>query len=242
VNEGSGGEFVRVDVDGAVATITMSRPERLNAFTGAMLEQLDSAVTAINARLDISGVILTGAGRAFSAGRDTAELPAIKAAEAGRAVPSAGGRESSMFARVEAPIVAAINGVAVGGGIGFAVQCDWIVAAATARLMDGHIAAGMAPSVATWYIPRRIGAAAALRFFTASELTAAEAHELGVVDEVVEPGDERSAGRRWLEPLLALDPELVRHTKLLCRSAGTQSFSDQMRLVGLLRSMERRRD
>jgi enoyl-CoA hydratase/carnithine racemase len=241
MTQGSGAELVHVEVEGGVATIMMSRPERLNAFTSEMLDQLDAAVTEINAHLEVRGVILTGAGRAFCAGRDTAELPAIKAMEAGRAVPSSGGSESSMFARVEAPIVAAVNGIAVGGGIGFAVQCDWIVAARTARFVDGHIAAGMAPSVATWYMPRKVGPSAALRFFTAPETTASEARALGVVDEVVEPGEERSAARRWLEPMLELDPELVRHTKLLCRSGITQSFGDQMRLVGLLRSMERRR-
>lgn len=234
-------DLVGLTFDEGIATITLQRPARLNAFTWPMLEALDEVVAEVNARHDLAGVLVTGAGRAFCAGRDIEELAAIKEAEAAKALPSAGGSESSMFARVEAPIVAAVNGIAVGGGVGFAVQCDWIVASSGARFRDGHITSGMAPSVASWYVPRRIGPSAALRFFAAHEVSADEAHQIGLVDEVVAPEDLLSAARRWLAPFRELDPELVRHTKLLCRSAGMQTFDTQMQLVGLLRSMERRR-
>lgn len=234
-------DLVALEFDDGIATIRLQRPARLNAFTWDMLDALDRAVAEVNARRDVAGVIVTGAGRGFCAGRDVEELAGIREAEAGKAIPSAGGSESSMFARVEAPIVAAVNGIAVGGGVGFAVQCDWIVASSTALFRDGHLAAGMAPSVASWYVPRRIGATAALTFFTTHEVTAHQARDLSLVDEVVDPEQLLPAARKWLAPFRELDPELVRHTKLLCRSAGTQSFDSQMQLVGLLRSMERRR-
>jgi len=232
-----------LEVEDGVATITLNRPDRRNAFDTAMLVALDALVGEVNARRDLFGAIVTGAGKGFCAGRDLAEMPAIKARERAKALPDAGGHESTMFARIEVPTVAAVNGAAVGGGLGFVVQCDFIVASSEAVVADGHLASGMAPSVAAHYIPRRIGSAAALRFFVRrGPTTAAEALAMGLVDEVVPPDDLLPSARRTLEPFRGLPDELLRHTTSLCRRAGENSFERQMELVGLLRSIERRAD
>ena len=154
-----------------------------------MLASLAETVDRVNAIESLTGAIVTGAGRAFCSGRDLAELPGIKAAETARAIPQAGGHESAMFARIEVPTVAAVNGAAVGGGLGFVYQCDYVVASSTALLADGHLQAAMVPSVASWYVPRRVGPWAAMQFFIRQRVGAAEALELGLVDEVVEPDD-----------------------------------------------------
>ena len=224
-----------------VATITLNRPERMNAFNDEMLDRLALLVEELNADANLAGVIVTGAGRAFCAGRDRSGLAHIAAAESARALPSSGGHESSMFAAIEVPVVAAVNGAAVGGGLGFVVQCDYVMASTDARFADGHLTAGMAPSVASWYLPRRIGGWRALRLFTAtSPMDALAAHELGIVDEVVAPEELVSKARARIEPFRGTDRELLRHTKRLVMTSQTGTFAEQMERVGLLRSMERR--
>lgn len=232
---------VLVDVTDDIATITLNRPRRLNAFTSEMLDALDAAVDRLNDDLTLAGVIVTGAGRGFCSGRDLAELGQIGQTERRKAVPGEGGHESSMFARIQVPTVAAVNGPAVGGGLGFVVQCDYVLAAREALFDDGHLRAGMAPSVASWYVPRRIGAWRAIDFFARTQPTPADAAlELGLVDEVVELDSLMETARRRLEPFRAVDRELLRHTKLLAVRAATAPFDGQMERVGLLRSMERR--
>lgn len=230
-------------IEDGIALITLNRPDRRNAFDTAMLEALDGIVDAVNADRSLHGAIVTGAGKGFCAGRDLAEMPAIKARERAKSLPDAGGHESTMFARIEVPVVAAVNGAAVGGGLGFVVQCDYAVMSSEAVVADGHIPSGMAPSVAAHYIPRRIGSGAALRFFVKKGPTsAADALAMGLVDEVVAPDELLPAARRLLEPFRGVPSELLRHTTTLCRRAGEQPFERQMELVGLLRSIERRAD
>jgi enoyl-CoA hydratase/carnithine racemase len=232
---------VLVDVDDGVATIRLNRPDRLNAFDTDMLRRLDEAVDGIDARADLHGVIVTGVGRGFCSGRDLAELGAIGDAERRRALPHAGGHESSMFARIEVPTVAAVNGPAVGGGLGFAVQCDYIVGAQGVRLKDGHLASGVVPSVAAWYIPRRIGAWSAMRFFAAADgMTAEEALAIGLIDEVVSAGDLLTTARARLDAFRAVDSERLRHLKRLAVTARASTIEEQMERVGLLRGLERR--
>lgn len=232
---------VLITVEDNIATVTLNRPARLNAFTSEMLSRLDDAVDMINADVDIAGVIVTGAGRGFCSGRDLAELRDVGEDERRRAIPNPGGHESSMLARIEVPTVAAVNGHAVGGGLGLVVQCDLVICSTEARLADGHLATGIVPSVAAWFVPRRIGPWRAMTFFVETKpLTAMQAYEIGLIDEVVKPDDLLRTARERLEPFRGVDRELLRHVKRLGTQASVSTYQAQMEMVGVLRGLERR--
>ncbi len=223
-----------------VVTLTLNRPDKLNAVTETMLGELDDVVARLNADPSLKVVILTGAGRAFCAGRDLGELASARAEQP--ALPPAGGYESSMFRSLQVPCIAAINGVAIGVGLGFALQCDLRVASRDATLVDGHLRNSMVPSVAAWYVPRLVGTGRALQFFCAPKgVSAEEARALGLVDAVVSGDELLGEARRLAAPFTGWDAGLLRHTKRLVDAAVDRSYQQTMELVGLLRTMESRR-
>jgi enoyl-CoA hydratase/carnithine racemase len=234
---------VRCEVDDrGRARIVLDRPRQLNAFDDTMLRELQECCSRLNDDPAVRVVAVSGAEGNFCSGRDRDELATVAARDSGRPLPSSGGHESSMFRALEMPTVALIDGVCVGGGLGFALQCDLRVATSRARFFDGHLVNGMAPSVASWYLPRITSAGAALRFLAAPEPIGADgAVALGLVDVVVDPGDLDAEFDRLVEPFLTADPALVRHTKALLRAAETGGYEDTMTQVGLLRAVERLR-
>lgn len=234
---------IRVERDSrGLVQIVLDRPARRNAFNDTMLAELDSCVRDLNRDPAVKVVALRGAGEHFSAGRDTAELAGVAGRDSARPVPASGGAESSMFRALEMPTVALLDGVVVGGSLGFALQCDLRIATTRAAIIEGHLRHGMAPSVAVWYLPRLIGVGPALRLAAGGDpLPAAEALAWGLVDAVVEPDALASELERQVAGFLAADAALVRHTKLLLRCAQESTYEAAMRQVGLVRALERAR-
>ncbi|WP_067829218.1 enoyl-CoA hydratase/isomerase family protein [Nocardia inohanensis] len=188
------------ELRGATAWITLSRPAKLNAVTDAMLAAIDEDLT----RAEADGarvVVLTGAGKAFCAGADlsdalresTADLHAI--AETLRKA----GELTLRMERLRMPVIAAVNGPAVAGGLELVLACDLVVAAESATFSDGHANFGLFPGAgASIRLPRLIGANRARELmYTARTLSAAEMRELGVVNRVV-PGDELASATTTL--------------------------------------------
>lgn len=235
--------YTTIDVarhDRGAVRVTLNRPARLNAFDDTMLRELDDCSRALNADPDVRVVTLTGAGGNFCAGRDTAELSDVAVRDSGRPLPAAGGHESSMFRALEMPTVALLDGAVVGGGLGFALQCDLRVATDRVRVYDGHLRNGMAPSVAAWYLPRFTSVGQALRFCAHHRpVPPTDLLDLGLADAIVAPDEMEAAHDRLVEPFLAADPRLLRHTKALLREAQTETYDATMRRVGLLRAIER---
>ncbi len=238
----SDGASVLVERDETgIAVITLNRPKRLNAFTDAMLVELAQAVDQVNRDLSVKVAIVTGAGKAFCAGRDRDELAEVASREAKELMPKPGSHESSMFRALEMPTIAAVPGPAVGGGFGFVVQCDFIVASTTAVFIDGHLVNGMIPSCAIWYLPRLIGHRNALAFFCSqARMSAAQALELGLVSAVVEPENLLQAARTLAGEFTPWDGELLRQTKKLLQMAATQDYDESMQSVGFARALRRR--
>ena len=232
---------IRVDRDDrGAARITLDRPDRLNAFDDTMLRELDACASALNEDPGVKVVTLAGAGGNFCAGRDRSELAEVGARDSGRPIPAAGGHESSMFRALEMPTVALLDGAVVGGGLGFALQCDLRIATDRIKLYDGHLRNGMAPSVAAWYLPRITTIGQALRFCAQNRpVPPHELRALGLVDEIVAAGDLEAAHERALAPFLAADARLLRHTKALLREAQTERYDATMTRVGLVRAIER---
>jgi len=178
---------VRVEVADAVATITLDRPDALNALTGLMLADLLTAFRRIARDPAVRAVVLTGAGRAFCAGQDLKERLAPDAPPLALVVRERYNPIIAAMRALDQPIVGAINGVAAGAGASLAFACDVRLAAETASFALAFGRIGLVPdSGATWFLPRLVGPARAAELaLTGATLTAAEAERLGLVARVV---------------------------------------------------------
>lgn len=216
-------ETVLLEREEAVARITLNRPDRLNAMNQAMFRDLAAAVAAVAAEPGVRALIVTGAGRAFCAGRDMQELREM-AEERPVGIPGPASHQTDVLRQLEIPVVAAVNGVAIGVGLNLVVMADFRVATETARFVDGHVKAGLTASATCWYLPRIIGLAKALEVLMAgAPLDAAEALRCGLVSQVVAPEalpDAALALARHLADLPALNTRLAKRSTLLGLATG----------------------
>lgn len=199
-----------LDRDGAVATVTINRPKVLNALNATTLEELERAMLALQQDAGIRVVILSGAGeKAFAAGADINELSGQTPA-AGRARALAGQRVFDLIEHLGKPVIAAINGIALGGGCELALACTLRLAADTAKLGQPEIKLGLMPGYgATQRLPRLIGTARALDLLlTGTPISAADAERVGLVNRVV-PASELLAEARRLAETLAAQPRVA---------------------------------
>lgn len=188
------GRVVQFEQDGAVGMVLFNRPERLNAFTQAMhvemCEVLD-AVEALAAQGRLRALRLSGAGKAFCAGQDLNERrrePGSPPPDLGRSCRENFNPLILRLSRLPVPVVAAVNGVAAGAGLGLALACDVVIAASCAsfRASFGHVGLA-ADSGVSWALPRRVGMARATAMILLCEsLTATEALTAGLVYRVVD--------------------------------------------------------
>jgi len=163
-----------------VALLTLDRPAKHNALTPELLAALGAHLDDLARDPQVRAIVLTGAGRAFCAGLD------LSALEAGA---SFGPEDIAALTRAPQPVIAAVNGVAVTGGLELALACDFRIAATTARFADTHARVGVVPGWGlTARLPQAVGEAWARRMsFTGDYVDAATAHRIGLVTEVVEP-------------------------------------------------------
>jgi enoyl-CoA hydratase len=197
------GTLVRVERAEGVATFTLDRPESLNALSSALCEQLRAAFDGVKDDEDVRAVILTGAGRAFCAGVDLKELSGEATADGAPVSRSPMGA----LAACRQPVIAAINGLAVTGGLELALGCDVLIASSEARFADTHARAGLVPQWGlTQRLPRLIGASRARQLsFTGNFVDAGTAERWGLVSQVVAP-DELMAVCRALAHDIATCP------------------------------------
>lgn len=186
--EASGAEPILFRVVDGVATVTLNRPEKLNAFTDPMLAALLTALRTCERDEAVRAIVLTGAGRAFSAGQDLGDVQERGHGLSFRAhLEATYNRIIRALRQIEKPVVAAVNGVAAGAGASIAFACDIRLAAESAKFATAFGLVGLVPdSGATWFLPRFMGYARAFELYaTGGRLTAAEALSLGVVNHVV---------------------------------------------------------
>ena len=197
-------ELVTFDVAHRIATITVNRPEKLNALNAATIAELDRAIDEARARDDVAAVILTGAGRAFVAGADISEIVASNPVEA-RELALRGQRMMRKFETSPKPTVAAVNGFALGGGCELAMACHIRVAAEGAKFGQPEVKLGIVPGYGgTQRLPRLVGKGRALQLLLSAEMIdAAEAYRIGLVNQVVPAGEAVAAARALLAPVLA---------------------------------------
>lgn len=183
-------ESLLLTVDDRVATLTVNRPEKLNALNAATIGELDHAIDELRARDDVGGIVVTGAERAFVAGADIRELAAQSPADARRRAE----RGQAVFARFEScpkPVVAAVNGFALGGGCELAMACHVRLASEAAKFGQPEVKLGLIPGYGgTQRLPRLVGRGRALELLLTGDLIdAAEAFRIGLVNRVVPPAE-----------------------------------------------------
>jgi enoyl-CoA hydratase len=217
-----------IERDAAVAVVTLNRPDALNALSIPLLTDLDQALTMLAADVAVRAVVITGAGdKAFAAGADIRELAALSAIDAG-AHAAFGQRVLTHLEQFSKPVIAAINGFALGGGCELALSCSLRVASETARLGQPEINLGIIPGFGgTQRLPRLIGRGRALDLLLTGRLvTAREALELGLVNRVVAEGDLKTT--TWqLAAELASKPAVAIRFLLQAVDAGLDTSLDR---------------
>lgn len=184
-------ELVVVSIEGSVMTITLNRPERLNALDTATLQQLEAAIIRANVVDEVRCVVLTGAGRAFCAGADVKDWGGATSLDT-EATPeedwvTLAHRIVARIYRTPKPIIAAVNGVAVGAGLDMALACDFRIASDRARFGSVYIRLGIPPDAgATFFLPRIVGMTKAKELiYTGRIIDAEEAGAIGLAGRVV---------------------------------------------------------
>ncbi|MYX46028.1 enoyl-CoA hydratase [Streptomyces sp. SID89] len=209
------GEFVLVRRHGYVAELVLDRPKAMNAVSTDMARSIAGACAALAADRDARVVVLTSSHeRAFCVGADLKERNSFTDADLMRQRPVARGAYTGVL-ELPMPTIAAVHGFALGGGFELALSCDVIVADRTALVGLPEVSVGVIPGGGgTQLLPRRVGAArAAELIFTARRVEAAEAHELGLVDQLVDEGQDRTEALALAARMAANSPIGLRAAK-----------------------------
>ncbi|MBI4608741.1 MAG: enoyl-CoA hydratase [Candidatus Rokubacteria bacterium] len=190
-------EDLLYEVKDRIATITLNRPDKLNAFTRSMIDAWAKSLAEAQRDDDVNVVVVTGAGRAFCAGGDVGRM--------GEGEPTPLEHKNQLWENIhrvprtleqmDKPVIAMVNGVAVGAGMGMCLMCDVRVASDEARFSTGYVKVGLVPGDGdTYFLPRLVGPAKALELlWTADFIDAQEALRLGIVNRVVPAAELREA-------------------------------------------------
>jgi enoyl-CoA hydratase len=224
-------QVVLIDIDGHVATVTINRPDKLNAINRAVREQFVAALADLETNDDVRVVIVTGSGeKAFIAGADIAEFQGGSAYEGFRLGKSFGIFEAPE--RFNKPIIAAINGFALGGGCEVAMACDIRIASEKAKFGQPEIALGIMPGGGgTQRLPRLVGLGAAYKLlYTGDMVKADEALRLGLVDEVVPPEQLMDRAKELAGAIAEKSPAALQFIKEAVRASRRTTLDEGLRL------------
>lgn len=205
-------EFLLYEKSGAVATVTVNRPDKLNAINQQTFHELHDLFNEIALKPEIRAVILTGSGeKAFVAGADIKELASLSPVEA-QTLSRLGQTVMEGIARSPKPVIAAVNGWALGGGLELAMCCHFRIASAKARMGVPEVTLGLIPGYAgTQRLPRLVGPGWALQMVTTGEPVDADtAKRIGLVNDVVAPEELMPSCRKIAESIAARGPVAVR--------------------------------
>ncbi len=199
---------------GNIGILSINRPEALNALNSAVIEELDKAVDMIKADDEVYVVILTGAGRSFVAGADIAEMQSLNSVE-GRSFGEKGLAVFRKLEILEKPVIAAVNGFALGGGCELSLAADIRIASEKALFGQPEAGLGITPGFGgTQRLPRIVGEGIAKELiFTAQNIKADEAYRIGLVNKVVSPEDLMDEAMKMAEKIAANAQYAVRYCK-----------------------------
>jgi enoyl-CoA hydratase/carnithine racemase len=232
---------VLYDVADGIATITLNRPERMNAISGPMLTKLAADLLKANADPKVRVVILTGAGRAFCVGLDLVDATqgsGIGSASQAQAVSvnlDLRNTPPTILFNLDKPTICALNGAAAGYGLDTALGCDIRIMGESSKLAAAFVKRGVVPeSGGTWLLPRLVGwSKAAELIFTGRTLSAADSLALGLASEVVPDAELMARARAVAAEIAANAPLAVQSAKRLMRMGMEETFNDHVHHVYL---------
>lgn len=230
---------LRIEVDGEIGTLTLDRPDSLNAMSPELIGELTVAAAWLADRAPLRGLIVTGAGdRAFSSGGDVnwfkggLDDPELDLPSDVRRGAEVLHQAIVDFRRIPYPVIGAVNGVAAGAGFSLALMCDIRIASTNAGFVCAYGRIGASPDGGmTYFLPRVVGPAKALELLLNDPLLSAEqALEMGIVSKVVEPDELLDEARAKAEKLAKKAPHYVRMSKLLVGQSLENSLTDHLQV------------
>lgn len=234
MNAPAAGGTVLYEERGAVALITLNRPDALNSFTRQMHHDLWAALDRAEANPRVRALVLAGAGRGFCAGADLAEFDfepgpdLVKRADPGPVIDQAFNPTARRIQSLRMPVIAAVNGVAAGAGASLAMTCDIAIAAPGASFIQAFSKIGLIPDAGgSWFLVERLGLARAMALaMTGDKLPAAQAKEWGMIWDVQD--NPLAAALAMADKLAAMPTKALVATRALLRDAGTRTLNQQL--------------
>jgi enoyl-CoA hydratase len=224
-------ENLKISYDDGIAVVTISRPAALNALNTRFFNEMDYFIEQCRKDKSVKAVIITGEGKAFVAGADIAEMVNKNEAE-GRAFSEMGQHTFRSFGELDIPVIAAINGFALGGGLELAMGCDFRIASSKAKFGQPEVNLGLIPGYAgTQRLSRLVGMGDALYLLMSTDMIGAEdALRIGLVQKVVEPEMLMEEVMKIARTIISKGPEAIKKVKKTVRSGYEMSQIDGEKL------------
>ena len=231
-------ENITFTVDAGIARLTLSRPDKLNSFTGEMHAELRVALDSIQNDTSVRVLVLTGAGRAFSAGQDLAD-PAMAAVDG--KMPDIGNVVEASYKplilrlqNLRVPTIAAVNGIAAGAGASVALACDLVIATKSASFLQAFSKIGLIPDTGgTWFLPQRVGMARAMGLaLLADKLPAEKAAAWGLIWECTEDADFSARIDALAQQLSTAPTKALVRTRQAMHAAPGHTLEQQLSMEG----------
>lgn len=224
-------EILKLIVDGNIAIVTLNRPQALNALNTRFFREMDAMIEQVSGMPEIKAMIITGEGKAFAAGADIAEMVDMTP-EQGIAFSKTGQNTFRSLEEMEIPVIAAINGFALGGGLELAMGCDFRIASSKAKFGQPEVSLGLIPGYAgTQRLPRLTGLGDALFLLMSGEMiNAEEALRIGLVQKVVEPEQLMEETVRIAKVIASKGSQAVKKVKYVTRAGRMMHFEDGCKL------------
>ena len=247
-------QAILVEQRGAVAIITLNRPDRLNAIGAEVREEVHAAVEAVGADDSVRAAIITGAGKGFCSGADLSGAATRAALGGGGPLTSGSGQAAKLdelgwvgrwarrFADFDKPLIAAVNGVAAGAGMSMALACDVRVGSTAARFKTVFVERNLSPdSGMSYFLPRIVGySRAADLIFSSRSVGAEEAYRIGLLDRLVEPDALIAESLKLAEEMAQWPPLAVRMAKRVLQRNQDAEFDDALRNESVALGIARR--
>lgn len=211
-------KILKPEINDGIAIVTISRPEAMNALNTRFFQEMDDFVLSVSNMPEVRAMIITGDGKAFVAGADIAEM-VNKNEEEGGSFSRIGQNTFSSFGKLDIPVIAAINGFALGGGLELAMGCDFRIASTKAKFGQPEVNLGLIPGYAgTQRLPRLVGMGDALYLLmTADMIGADDALRLGLVQKVVEPEELMETVIKIAKNIASKGPDAIKKVKKVVR-------------------------
>ena len=231
-------ENILFDVVDGIARLTLNRPDKLNSFTGEMHAELRVALDSIQNDTSVRVLVLTGAGRAFSAGQDLAD-PAMAAIDG--KMPDIGNVVEASYKplilrlqNLRVPTIAAVNGIAAGAGASVALACDLVIATKSASFLQAFSKIGLIPDTGgTWFLPQRVGMARAMGLaLLADKLPAEKAADWGLIWQCVEDAEFAAAVDKLAQQLSTAPTKALVRTRQAMHAAPGHTLEQQLSMEG----------